>query len=240
MGFRPTPVEPRPHHPSDGVGPPGRSVGARRGFRRGALLLAAIWAATAGPTPLTGCAPETRYRLLSAVFDGVPPPGTQREDRRRRRTPLPDEAPGPRIEDVTPEDLLSQSEPWPGYESYEAIVAALPSDRLGNVDWVAAVGNGSIRPRPDPDPEVEEAPILPFDVRLDPGIPQLTVVFPHAAHTYWLRCDSCHPAIFRMQAGSNPITMAKIFQGEYCGKCHGKVAFPPETGCPRCHVNLGR
>jgi c(7)-type cytochrome triheme protein len=83
-----------------------------------------------------------------------------------------------------------------------------------------------------------EAPILPYDVHLDPGIPSFEVVFPHAPHTFWLRCESCHPGIFQMRAGSTPITMGKIFEGEYCGRCHGKVAFPPQMGCPRCYAKL--
>ena len=126
------------------------------------------------------------------------------------------------------------------YETYEALAAALPKDPMGNVDWVAAAEQGSILPLPGLDPEALESPILPYDVHLDPGIPGFEVVFPHAQHTYWLRCDNCHPAIFTMRAGSNPITMEKIFEGEYCGQCHGKVAFPPQTGCQRCHVKLGR
>ena len=240
MGSRPTPVQAQPRRDSDGEHPPGHRAGVWRGLRLGALLLAGMWIVSAGPAPLVGCTPDTRYRVLSTVFDGVPPPGTPRQESRRRRTPLPTEPPSPAIEDVTLEDLEQQEEPWPGYESYEALLAALPRDTMGNLDWVAAVEDGSIRPRPGRDPEAEEAPILAFDVHLDPGIPQFEVVFPHAAHTYWLRCDSCHHAIFRMKAGSNPITMAKIFEGEYCGECHGKVAFPPQTGCPRCHVKLGR
>jgi c(7)-type cytochrome triheme protein len=35
----------------------------------------------------------------------------------------------------------------------------------------------------------------------------------------------------------NAITMAKIQAGEYCGACHGKVAFPVEA-CGRCHAIL--
>ena len=32
--------------------------------------------------------------------------------------------------------------------------------------------------------------------------------------------------------------MDGILTGEYCGKCHGKVAFEPEVGCARCHTAL--
>jgi c(7)-type cytochrome triheme protein len=111
---------------------------------------------------------------------------------------------------------------------------------MGNVDWVAAVREGLISPRPGIDPDTPDITPMPLNVHLDPGIPSMEVVFPHEAHTYWLRCDNCHPAIFQMRAGSNPITMASIFAGEYCGRCHGKVAFAPASGCPRCHVKLGQ
>ena len=227
--------------------PDGRCRNRRSAPRSGlhsALLLVAIWLGVAGLTWLGGCAAETRYRVLSTFFDGVPPPGTPPVERRgRRATREKPKAPGP--EDVSLEDLelaeLAASQPAPvaEYETYADVLVAFPKDSMGNVDWVAAVEKALIRPLPGLDPEATEFPILPYDVRLDPGIPGFEVVFPHAAHTYWLRCDNCHPAIFRMQAGSNPITMAKIFEGEYCGKCHGKVAFPPQTGCLRCHVNLG-
>jgi c(7)-type cytochrome triheme protein len=111
---------------------------------------------------------------------------------------------------------------------------------MGNIDWMGAARQGLVRPRPGIDPKTPDLPPMPLDVLLDPGIPSMEVVFPHEAHTYWLRCDNCHPAIFQMRAGADPITMASIFAGEYCGRCHGKVAFPPATGCPRCHVKLGQ
>ena len=37
-----------------------------------------------------------------------------------------------------------------------------------------------------------------------------------------------------MQAGVNPVNMFAVLQGEYCGRCHGAVAFPL-TECLRCH-----
>lgn len=201
-----------------------------------------MWIVLSLPASLAGCTPETRYRVFSTFFDGVPPPGTPHVDRRRRRV-VREEPPPPDAEDVTAEELemvLQSEEPKPPeYETYEAVLAAFPKDTMGNVDWVAAVEASLIVPKPGPDPETPESPILPYDVRFDPGIPTLEVIFPHAVHTYWLRCDNCHPGIFQMKAGSNPVTMEKIFGGEYCGRCHGKVAFPPQTGCMRCHVNLG-
>jgi c(7)-type cytochrome triheme protein len=61
------------------------------------------------------------------------------------------------------------------------------------------------------------------------------VRFPHLQHTEWLTCANCHPAIFIPQAGANPISMSAIIQGEFCGVCHGKVAFAPTLNCGRCH-----
>jgi c(7)-type cytochrome triheme protein len=177
--------------------------------------------------------------VLTTFVDGIPPPGTPRPKRRLRRVariptppPPPPEFPEELLP-IEPEDVV------PRYASYDELSAALPRDLMGNIDWVAAAEQKLIEPQPGIDEEAQEFPQLPLNVRLDPGIPQFEVTFPHAAHTYWLRCDNCHPQIFQMRAGADPITMAKIFAGEYCGRCHGKVAFPPQTGCPRCHTKLG-
>jgi c(7)-type cytochrome triheme protein len=126
----------------------------------------------------------------------------------------------------------------PSFSSFSELQAAFPKDMMGNVDWVAAAGAGLLKPRPGIDPATQDIPPLPLNVLLDPGIPGMEVIFPHEAHTYWLRCDNCHPAIFQMRAGADPITMGSIFAGEYCGRCHGKVAFAPATGCLRCHPKL--
>lgn len=196
------------------------------------LFLAFVYVGGAG---LTGCTPETRYRILSTVFDGVPAPGEERPPRRRRAPAVPvpraaAPAPVPRPVLVPPGG--------PSFDTFAELKAAFPSDAMGNVDWVAAVRGGLLRPLPGVGPQAADIPPLPLDVRLDPGIPQMEVVFPHEAHTYWLRCDSCHPGIFEMRAGADRISMASIFAGEHCGRCHGKVAFRPETGCPRCHPRL--
>ncbi|MBW2313005.1 MAG: cytochrome c3 family protein [Deltaproteobacteria bacterium] len=214
------------------------------GSRVGMILLALGLGLPVGG--FFGCAPDTRYRVLSTVFDGVPPPGTPRPERRGRRVakaepPTAPPSPGGLVPGtVVPGGPEPEPEPKLDYESYEALAQALPDDGLGNLDWVAAVAERLIEPAPGPEEDAPAAPILPHDVVLDPGVPLFQAVFPHEPHTYWLRCDSCHPSIFVMRAGANPITMAKIFEGEFCGRCHGKVAFAPETGCPRCHVKLGR
>ena len=125
-----------------------------------------------------------------------------------------------------------------GAPRYETLARALPKDAMGNLDWDAAVRNGLLDPLPAIDPGASGMPPLPLDVPLDPRIPGLEVVFSHETHTYWLSCDGCHPSNFAMQAGANPITMEKIFQGEYCGRCHGTVAFAADISCSRCHKRV--
>ena len=71
-------------------------------------------------------------------------------------------------------------------------------------------------------------------------MPDFKVTYPHRIHTQLLACTTCHTGIFQMQAGADPITMEQIFAGEFCGRCHGKVAFDPTTACPRCHLGMAQ
>jgi c(7)-type cytochrome triheme protein len=63
------------------------------------------------------------------------------------------------------------------------------------------------------------------------------VLFPHKIHSYWLPCTVCHPKIFIPRKGANIFSMYDIWNGQYCGRCHGKVAFMPKgfLNCERCH-----
>jgi len=109
----------------------------------------------------------------------------------------------------------------------------------GMPDWAKALADGVIVPRAGIDPGTPRQPVLPINVELVPeASPAFKAVFSHASHTAVLSCASCHPGIFEMRAGADPISMPKIYAGEYCGRCHGKVAFAVATGCPRCHSLL--
>lgn len=113
-------------------------------------------------------------------------------------------------------------------------LSRLPGDTAGNkVDWIRALRSGYIRPRSE---LRQNAPVkvLDTDILLNKtgSIPR--VRFPHKAHTEWLDCGNCHEHIFKSKTGANPITMGRILEGEYCGVCHGAVAFPL-TECNRCH-----
>lgn len=65
------------------------------------------------------------------------------------------------------------------------------------------------------------------------------VVFPHWFHRIRFRCKVCHADLgFKMKAGANEVTMAKIIEGQYCGACHnGEVAWSIEN-CDLCHSAL--
>lgn len=109
-----------------------------------------------------------------------------------------------------------------------------PRDSQGIVDWVQALEQGVIDPRKGLTGEEQMFPVN-FDIIFTNTRSMPYVRFPHQQHTEWLTCGNCHPLIFIPQKGGNPITMSAIIQGEYCGVCHGKVAFPPTKNCRRCH-----
>ncbi len=116
-------------------------------------------------------------------------------------------------------------------------LAKLPQDQYGLIDWAEALRSGKITPKDSLDPNAKPKPPLDLDVVIQTKSKyQPDVVFPHKIHTMWLDCENCHDAIFKAKAGGNPeMHMVKIAAGEYCGRCHNRVAFPL-TDCLRCHV----
>lgn len=116
---------------------------------------------------------------------------------------------------------------------YEAM-ANFPRDDQGFTDWVKILEMGLIDPRKSLDATGEMFPV-DFDIVFRNTQSMPYVRFPHRQHTEWLTCANCHPRIFIPQKGANPVSMSAIIQGEYCGVCHGKVAFPPTMNCGRCH-----
>ncbi|MFQ5735529.1 MAG: c(7)-type cytochrome triheme domain-containing protein [Thermodesulfobacteriota bacterium] len=113
---------------------------------------------------------------------------------------------------------------------------ALPKDGLGRVNWTVAVVDGYINPRNTIEPGAPDESDIPLDLNIfiEAKTPLMAnVLFPHSIHTYWLSCNICHPKIFIPEAGANPISMEEIWQGKWCGRCHGKRA-----NCVRCHIVL--
>ncbi len=111
----------------------------------------------------------------------------------------------------------------------------LPQTPAGDVDWVSAIRDGLIRPIDSLQSGQVPIPALDFNVVFPVRGDLPDVVYPHLGHTLWLDCRNCHPGIFVMQAGANRVTMDAIFKGQFCGQCHGKVAFPL-SDCNRCHT----
>ena len=126
-------------------------------------------------------------------------------------------------------------------EPAEAL-GALPPDTAGNqVRWVKALRDGYIEPRTNIHPETK-VKLLDQDIIMKRTGSANYVRFPHLVHTEWLDCGNCHDRIFAEKAGATPVTMLAILSGEYCGRCHGAVAFP-STECGRCRsvpVDLGQ
>lgn len=116
----------------------------------------------------------------------------------------------------------------------------LPTDAYGFVDWMKAIKDGVIAPKDTLGPgsnRVKEEDKVSFDKDILIRAKQdfmPDVIFPHSAHNAWLKCSICHPKIFRMKAGGNPISMVGIWKGQFCGRCHDKVAFPTRN-CFKCH-----
>jgi c(7)-type cytochrome triheme protein len=107
--------------------------------------------------------------------------------------------------------------------------SALPLDRQGKPDWMRALRENRIQPR-----GAASAPLQP-DILMKNTAQMPYVNFPHKSHGEWLACANCHDAIFAPRAGAARIDMQRIFLGETCGVCHGRVAFTPLAQCERCH-----
>lgn len=112
----------------------------------------------------------------------------------------------------------------------------LPRDGYGFIDWAKALSEGIITPR-DSIKDKEEDHTVPFseDIIIKAKMDFMPdVLFPHSTHNFWLSCNICHPKIFEAKAGATPISMVGIWKGEFCGRCHDRVAFPLRS-CFRCH-----
>lgn len=136
---------------------------------------------------------------------------------------------------ATKQELAKQSGFGP--DGRPLAFSVLPKTRVGDIDWVTAIKDGTLNPRHSLE-AVPEPPgsVLNLDIVFNVGdsYPVPNVVFPHAPHTLWLSCSGCHPSIFAMKQGVNPVSMDGIVRGEFCGRCHGVVAFAI-TDCLRCH-----
>ena len=123
---------------------------------------------------------------------------------------------------------------YPTLQQSNEALGGLELDKKGAIDWMKALNSSFITPRADL-LGTGKMQVLDVDIimRNTKGMPY--VKFPHSSHTRWLACSNCHENIFISKAGANPVTMTKIFRGQYCGVCHGQVAFIATFSCERCH-----
>ncbi len=134
-------------------------------------------------------------------------------------------------------------DPWiaPKKRSLESMplsLRAFPKDRYGYPDWTKAVEEGLLNPLSSlkRNPPIEETLDTDILFQINDRL-MANVLFPHKTHTYWLSCKICHPGIFKAKKGGNIFTMYDIWNGKFCGRCHGKVSFQPKgfRNCRRCH-----
>lgn len=84
---------------------------------------------------------------------------------------------------------------------------------------------------------------VPPDFSYGEKNPLGSVPFSHKLHVTEkkLQCPECHTKIFQMKkmAAASQMKMAKLNEGDYCGKCHdGTKAFATKDtkACSKCHV----
>lgn len=123
---------------------------------------------------------------------------------------------------------------------FATVTGKFPKGHFGNgVDWIAAEAAGLIKLTDSLETISGKGKRfqIPPDMDLAPtakGIPE--IAFSHDKHSVWNGCELCHPEVFPSvkKGGALKYSMNEIFDGKYCGACHGRVAFPV-TDCQKCH-----
>jgi c(7)-type cytochrome triheme protein len=124
------------------------------------------------------------------------------------------------------------------YSFYDS-VKGFPKSRFGNrIDWMAAEEQGLIELKDYLEGvSIDRGKLKgPADRKLIAdalGMP--SIIFSHEKHAVWNGCELCHPQIFPIRKSDQVYDMQSIFDGQFCGACHGLVAFP-NTDCRLCHT----
>ncbi len=115
----------------------------------------------------------------------------------------------------------------------------LPKAHYGNrINWTQAHDEGKLKPKdllPGISPAEDRLKEV-HEIKLTSkrkGFPN--IIFSHKKHSVWNGCAMCHPYLFAMKTGKTKFEMQDIFEGRYCGACHGSVAFPTQE-CQSCHT----
>jgi len=149
-------------------------------------------------------------------------------------------------EGVTKEESLrcerchSQGKKVKKENEFTAFIEKLPKAILGNgIDWEQAEEKGLIKPVDFLEGVSLKRPSMKAQKDFSIEV-QATwmdkVLFSHKKHAVWNGCEVCHPEIFpNVKKGSTKYSMLEIVNGQYCGVCHDRVAFPLQD-CERCHT----
>jgi len=123
---------------------------------------------------------------------------------------------------------------------YASFTKKLPKESPEDlIDWQAAESQGLIRPVDFlPGISIARAPLkVQKDFRITSRGWMPNITFSHKKHALWNGCELCHPDIFpSVKIGTVKYSMFQIYDGQYCGICHGRVAFPLND-CQKCHTN---
>lgn len=182
---------------------------------------------------LTGC-----QRALSVIFD-IPPKNSPQQNSPQQNSPQQGAATAQVQQQTVQATRDTLRPPIETILVADSVRAMLPRDHAGNIDWMEAMRDGTIRPRNairGDAPPPEEGFQFGFDFSFRGPAPAFDAYFPHSAHTQLINCQQCHGPIFKYR--DTEFQMADVLAGNYCGECHGKVSFPPVTACERCHVDL--
>jgi len=122
---------------------------------------------------------------------------------------------------------------------FYTFVKGYPRARFGNrVDWLKAEEDGRIEliDYLEGISIKRSALNVPLDVEIDAQVAAMPdIIFSHEKHAVWHGCELCHPQIFGVSKTGTVYEMQEIFDGKYCGACHGKVAFM-NMDCQLCHT----
>jgi c(7)-type cytochrome triheme protein len=110
----------------------------------------------------------------------------------------------------------------------------LPVDRFKFIDWLELERREVFEPVASIDKDLTEEIRDNFILFESTTDFVKDVVFSHNVHSTWIKCSTCHPAVFREELGGNDVKMADMSKGTSCGHCHGKVSFT-FADCLRCH-----
>ena len=162
-------------------------------------------------------APAACSRRTLGVFLDIPPAESPKPVQ-------PSPRPSAGVSDVRVAAPLADTAAAPPFERHldpDSARSQLPRDHAGNVDWVAAMKKGIIRPRAAlpgrPAPDTSAFRFL-YDFYFQGPDTLFDAWFPHSIHTEWLNCQQCHARIFPYRGAA--MRMSDILLGKYCAECH--------------------